>query len=90
MLPSYLGGPDNVRLGSKLYVPVRLTGEPKISSSVIEAQLLALLPLTVIRTYRASVFVNVYFSWFSVVPLLEPLNLFVNVVPSVEVAITKL
>ena len=69
---------------------VRLTEEPKTSSSVIDAQLLALLPFTVIRTYLASVEAKVYFSELSVVPLLEPLNLVVNVVPSVEVDITKL
>jgi hypothetical protein len=63
--------------------------EPKISSSVIDAQVFAVLPFTVTLTYLASVAGITYFSEFSVVPLLSPLNLLVNVVPSVDVAMTK-
>ena len=48
-----------------------------------------MLPLTVTRTYLAFVEAKVYFSEFNVVPLLSPLNLLVNVVPSVDVAMTK-
>src|SRR4030095_5383437 len=74
-------------------VPVHEPGggepEPKTSSSAIFAQLLAVLPFTVTLTYLASVAGMTYFSEFSVVPLLSPLNLLVNVVPSVDVAITK-
>ena len=46
-------------------------------------------PFTVTLMYLASVEGMVYFSEFNVVPLLSPLNLLVNVVPSVDVAITK-
>jgi len=63
--------------------------EPKTSNSVTDAQLFAVLPFTVTLTYLASVAGMVYFSEFSVVPLLSPLNLLVNVVPSVDVDITK-
>ena len=63
---------------------------PKTSSSVIDAQVFAVLPLTVTLTYLALTgVVKVYFSEFNVVPLLSPLNLGVNVVPSVDVDITK-
>ena len=48
-----------------------------------------MLPFTVILTYLASVAAKVYFSEFSVVPLLSPVNLLVNVVPLVDVAMTK-
>ena len=65
--------------------------DPKMSSSVIDAQVFAVLPFTVTLTYfTLGVLAKVYFSELSVVPLLEPLNTFVNVVPSVDVAITKL
>ena len=64
--------------------------ELNTSSSVTDAQLLTVLPFTVILMYLASVAGMAYFSGLSVVPLLEPLNLLVNVVPSVDVAITKL
>jgi hypothetical protein len=47
------------------------------------------LPLTVTLTYLAFVEEKVYFSEFIVVPLLSPVNLLVNVVPSVDVAMTK-
>src|SRR6478672_6334849 len=63
--------------------------ELKTSSSVIDAQLFTVLPLTVTLTYLASVAVMTYFSEFSVVPLLSPLNTWVNVVPSVDVDIVK-
>ena len=46
-------------------------------------------PFTVTLMYLALVEAKVYFSEFNVVPLLSPLNLLVNVVPSVDVAITK-
>ena len=49
-----------------------------------------MLPLIVIFTYLALVKEMMYFSEFSVVPLLLPLSLLTNVVPSVEVAIAKL
>ena len=62
---------------------------PNTSTSVMEAQLFTMLPLTIIRTNFACVEEKVYFSEFSVVPLLSPLNLWVNVVPSVEVDIVK-
>ena len=64
--------------------------EPKTSSSVIDAQSFAVLPFTVTLTYLASVAGMKYFSEFSVVPLLVLVSLLVNVVPSVEVDITKL
>jgi hypothetical protein len=64
--------------------------EPKTSSSVIDAQLFAVLPFTVILTYRASVAEIVYFSGFRVLPLLVLVNLVVKAVPSVEVEITNL
>ena len=48
-----------------------------------------MLPFTVTLTYLAFVEGMIYFSEFTVVPLLSPLNLLVNVVPSVDVAITK-
>ena len=63
---------------------------PNTSSSVIDAQLFTLLPFTVTLTnLTLSTVGKVYFSEFSVVPLLSPLNLWVNVVPSVEVDIVK-
>jgi hypothetical protein len=62
----------------------------KISSSVIEAQAFTVLPFTVTLTYLALVDGMVYFSEFNVVPLLLVVNTLVNVVPSVDVAITKL
>ena len=64
--------------------------DPKMSSSVIDAQVFAVLPFTVTLTYLALVAGMTYFSEFSVVPLLLPVNTFVNVVPSVDVEITKL
>jgi hypothetical protein len=66
--------------------------EPKISSSAIFAQFPkfgSVLPFTVILTYLPLVAANEYFSEFSVVPLLSPLNAVEKVVPSVDVAITK-
>ena len=63
--------------------------EPKTSSSVIEAHVFAVLPLTVILTNLASTGGIAYFSEFSVVPLLSPLNRWVNVLPSIDVDITK-
>jgi hypothetical protein len=48
------------------------------------------LPFTVTLTYLALVEEMIYFSEFSVVPLLELAKAFVNVVPSVDVAIAKL
>ena len=62
---------------------------PNTSSSVMDAQLFALLPLTVIRTNFAWVEEKVYFSEFSVVPLLSPLNTWVNEFPSVDVDMVK-
>ena len=62
----------------------------KISSSVIEAQAFTVLPFTVTLTYLALVDGMVYFSEFNVVPLLLVVNTLLNVVPSVDVAITKL
>jgi hypothetical protein len=84
-------GPERVKLGSKLYKDDELADpEPKTSISVMEAQVFAVLPLTVILMYLASVAAKVYFSGLSVVPLLVLVSLVVNVVPSVDVAITKL
>ena len=82
-------GPERVKLGSKWYAVDEGDKEPKTSSSTIFAQLFAVLPFTVTLTYLASVAGMMYFSEFSVVPLLSPLNLLVNVVPSVDVAMTK-
>ena len=64
--------------------------EPNTSSSDIDAQLFAVLPFTVTLTYLALVAGIVYFSEFSVLPLLVLVNLVVNVVPSVDVADDKI
>ena len=63
---------------------------PNTLSSVIDAQLFTLLPFTVTLTnLTLSTVGKVYFSEFSVVPLLSPLNLCVNEFPSVDVDIVK-
>ena len=49
-----------------------------------------MLPLTVSRTYLAFMEEKVYFSELAVVPLLSPLKTLVNVLPSRDVAMTKL
>jgi hypothetical protein len=63
---------------------------PNTSSSVIDAQLFTLLPFTVTLTnLTLSTVGKVYFSELSVVPLLSPLNFWLNEFPSVDVDMVK-
>ena len=65
--------------------------EPNTAISVMLAQLFSVFPFTIILTYLPSVPAgNVYFSVDVVLPLLVPVNLFVNVLPLSETDMTKL